>query len=83
MQSTTTNLEAKIAELEQRVRELEAEQDEFGIVPMLRRIFPAETRKHMRAAQREQLLAFRSFIDRWIERSEEEPTARRETIRID
>jgi hypothetical protein len=83
--ATVAELEAKIAILEARVRELETEQrDEFGIGPLLRRLFPADTRQHMRAAQREQLLAIRSLLDRWIESTSQEPAMRRrETIRIE
>ncbi len=32
---------------------------------------PEDTRQHLRAAQRERLLAMRSLIDRWIEKLEE------------
>ena len=34
---------------------------------VIRTVVPDETRTHMRAAWREQLLALRSFLDRWIE----------------
>lgn len=48
------------------------------------RILPPESRKHMRAARKEQLLAFRSLIDTWIARMDEEkPTPRREAIRVE
>ena len=38
----------------------------------LRSFLPAETRKHLYAAQREQLLALRSIVDAAIERVQEE-----------
>lgn len=83
--ATVPELEAKIAILEARVRELEMEQrEDFGVGALFRRLFPADTREHMRAAQREQLLAIRSLLDRWIESTSEEPSVRRrETIRIE
>jgi hypothetical protein len=40
---------------------------------MMRRIVPAEVSGHMRAANREMLLAVRSLIDKMIEKTEETP----------
>lgn len=49
------------------------EQDEFviRIDPEGLGIFPEETRGHIREANKELLLAARSFLDRMIERNEE------------
>ncbi|HZS89674.1 MAG TPA: hypothetical protein VFE42_19560 [Chloroflexota bacterium] len=51
----------------------------------LRSMLPPEVRQHLRAAQREQLLAVRALIDAAIKRTEEEPAPRRraESVRID
>ena len=51
-------------------------------------IVPAETRRHLRAAGRENLLAVRSLLDYWIARLRDdsqghEPADTRESIRVD
>ena len=67
-------LEARIKELEARLALLERPADRIGdqIEGMIRTVLPDDTRSHMRAAWREQLLAFRSFLDRWIELDEKD-----------
>ena len=62
-------LEARIKELEARLARLERPQDRIGdqIDSVIRTVVPDETRGHMRAAWREQLMALRSFLDHWIE----------------
>jgi uncharacterized coiled-coil protein SlyX len=62
-------LEARIKELEARLARLERPQDRIGdqIESVIRTVVPDETRGHMRAAWREQLMALRSFLDHWIE----------------
>jgi hypothetical protein len=77
----------RIEELEERIEQLE---DRRSTVERSRSamnsVFPAETRKHMRAAGREQLLAVRSLLDHWIGRLRDEgekPDNPRENIRID
>jgi hypothetical protein len=67
-------LEARIKELEARLARLERPADRIGdqIEGMIRTVLPDDTRSHMRAAWREQLLAFRSFLDRWIELDEKD-----------
>jgi len=37
----------------------------------MRDLFPEETRKHMKAAGREQLMAARSYLDHWIAKMDE------------
>ena len=55
-----------------------------GIFSLMDAIFPAETRQHVRTAQKHQLLAFRSLLDKWIARMDDEkPTPRREAIRVE
>ena len=57
---------------------------------VMKSIVPAETRQHMRAAWRENLLAVRSLLDTWIDLLDDKPSAAgddaddgRETIPID
>jgi len=76
------DLATRLAALEERLTELEA--DEYGgfigradyaIERMLGAMLPPDARGHMRAARKEQLLAARSFIDHWIERLDRPPAA--------
>jgi len=85
MTGTTGGLDARLAELETRVREMERRDREHGpIRSLLREIFPPEVREHMRAARKEQLLAVRAVLDHWIERVEHTESARaRERITLD
>ena len=83
-----TDLEAKLAELEQRLATVEAgeEREPRGLEGLWREVFPPEARKHMRTARKEQLLAARAFLDHWIERLEKEPAdalPRRESISLE
>jgi hypothetical protein len=83
-----TDLEGKLAELEQRLAAVEAgeEREPRGLEGLWREVFPAEARKHMRTARKEQLLAARAFLDHWIERLEKEPAdalPRRESISLE
>lgn len=51
-----------------------------------RAIVPEDTRRHLRAAGREQLLAVRSLLDHWIDQMRDDgPAAEssRENIRVD
>lgn len=82
---TTTELEVRIAELETRLDETERlRRLETRPLGLVRRLVPVETRQHLRAARREQLLAARSLLDHWIERLEREPAGekRREEIEL-
>jgi hypothetical protein len=65
--------EERLTEMEQRVADLEAElrarqRPRIRIGSMLREIMPPDVRTHMRAAQRERLLAMRAYLDRAIAR---------------
>ena len=77
-------LEERIKQLEARLARLEPAGDRVGdqIENVIRTILPDETRSHMRAAWREQLMALRSFLDHWIE-SDEPTTATGGRERID
>jgi hypothetical protein len=80
-------LEARIAELERRApRSGGRESVETVFWAIMHNVFPDETRKHMKAAGREQLLAARSYLDHWIAKmdaSPEEPQATRESIEVE
>ncbi|MDO8689562.1 MAG: hypothetical protein Q8R28_17550 [Dehalococcoidia bacterium] len=70
------------------VAEVEAEREKLmdffdRISPL--NLFPTETRGHVRAAQKEMLLAFRSIVDeaiRYVEESEKPRTKKRTKIEI-
>ncbi len=82
--ATQAELEQRIADLERRTAELQAEATRGGIFSLMDEVFPPETRQHLRAARKEQLLAFRSVLDKWIARMDEEKaTPRREAIRVE
>ena len=82
--ATQAELEQRIADLERRLAELQSEAAPGGIFSIMDQIVPAETRGHLRAARKEQLLAFRSLLDRWIDRMDDEkPTPKREAIRVE
>ncbi|HXQ95563.1 MAG TPA: hypothetical protein VN800_01450 [Candidatus Acidoferrales bacterium] len=83
-----TDLENRLAELEQRLAAMEArgEHAPKGLLGAWHDIFPSEVRTHMRAARKEQLLAARAFLDHWIERVDRYPAdelPRRESISLD
>ncbi len=82
--ATTTDLETRVRELEEKLRAMESESDR-SMRNVLNEIIPPDTRKHMRAAWREELLAVRSVLDHWIERQDENVSGakRRESIRVD
>jgi len=82
--ATQAELEQRIASLEKRIAELQAESTPGGVFALVDQLFPPETRQHMRAARKEQLLAFRSLIDKWIARVEDDaPAPRREAIKVE
>ena len=82
------DLEARIADLERRLpRGQGRESIETAFWAVMRNIFPSETRTHVKAAGREQLLAARSYLDHWIERMDaahpEDKPAPRESIEVE
>jgi hypothetical protein len=81
------DLEARIADLERRLpRGERRESVETAFYAIMRNVFPTETRRHMKAAGREQLLAARSYLDHWIEKMDApapEAKAQRENIEVE
>jgi hypothetical protein len=81
------DLEARIADLERRMpRGERRESVETAFWAIMRNIFPSETRSHMKAAGREQLLAARSYLDHWITRMDTEHAeekATHESIKVE
>ena len=81
------DLEERLARLEQKLDRLAGgggEQTAYWAV--LETILPADARRHLRAASREQLLAARSMIDSWVKRmdtDQEQGSPKRETIPLD
>jgi hypothetical protein len=72
-------LEARLEELEQR-RSWRASVDESrsgmetAFWALVHTIFPEDARKHLKVATREQLMAARVYLDRWIARLDEKGT---------
>jgi hypothetical protein len=83
----TAELRARVAELEERLAALEAQGGaEMAGEGLLAHLVPPEARRHLRAARREQLLAARVILDRWISRLERDPgerLRRRESIPVE
>ena len=85
--ATTTELEQRIKELEARLCEMDEDRLRIRGRALLDEIFPPQTRKHMRAAWKEELLALRSVLDHWIEKQDgdgsKSGTTRRESISVE
>jgi hypothetical protein len=89
--ATRAGLEQRIADLERRLnrsepREERRESMETAFWALMRNVFPDETRRHLKAASREQLLAARSYLDHWISKMGDKPsleTPTRETIEVE
>ena len=82
------NLLARMEALERRVPPMERRESmETAFWAVMRNLFPGETRKHMKAAGREQLLAARSYLDHWIAKMDEahaeEQPAPHESIEVE
>jgi len=76
----TGELEARIAELEKRSNWRSTMDEgrsgvETAFWAAVHTIFPEEARKHLKVAGREQLLAARVYLDKWIARLDEEEAA--------
>lgn len=85
---TTTDLEARIDELERRTRRGDSRESmETAFWAVMHNVFPEDTRRHLKAASREQLMAARSYLDHWIARMDDKPAsekqAERETIEVE
>lgn len=77
----TADLEARIADLERRVPPSSDEGRsgfETAFWAMMHTIFPDEARRHLKVAGREQLLAARVYLDRWIARLDEQESEKAE-----
>ena len=77
-------LEQRFEELDRRSNAMERAMDKSRAA--MDTMIPSETRKHLKAAGREQLLAVRSLLDYWVDRLGETPekdNGGRENIRID
>jgi hypothetical protein len=71
----TADLERRIADLERRTPRAMMEQGRSGLEEafwaVMHSVFPEEARRHLRAATKEQLMAARVYLDRWIAGLEE------------
>ena len=77
MNDQQPDLEARIADLERRVPPASADEGgrsgvEAAFWAAMHTVFPEEARKHLKVAGREQLLAARVYLDRWIARLDEQ-----------
>jgi hypothetical protein len=72
----TAELEARIADLERRSWRSAVDEGRSGMETafwaMIHTLFPDEARKHLKVAGREQLMAARVYLDRWIARLDEQ-----------
>lgn len=76
----TAELEARLADLERRSSWRDTMNEgrsgvETAFWAAVHSLFPEEARKHLKVAGREQLLAARVYLDRWIARLDEEEKA--------
>src|SRR5919108_3525033 len=92
--TTPANMEERVRRLEERLRDLQERyegrpQAMLGRIEsqpraLLERMVPSEVRAHLRASQREQLLALRAWLDLAIQRTEQSERPRRpESVRIE
>lgn len=76
MEDMTTELEARIEELERRLQRSDSRASmETAFWAVMHNVLPEETRRHVKAAGREQLLAARSYLDHWIAKMGDEPAS--------
>ena len=85
---TSADLEARIEELERRLRRSDPRVSmETAFWAVMHNRLPEETRRHVKAATREQLLAARAYLDHWIAKmdatSEPAEPPIRETIAVE
>lgn len=76
----TAELEARIADLERRSTWRSTMDEgrsgmETAFWALVHTILPEEARRHLKAATREQLLAARVYIDKWVAHLDEEAAA--------
>jgi len=76
VEDMTTDLEARIEELERRLQRSDSRASmETAFWAVMHNVLPEETRRHVKAAGREQLLAARSYLDHWIAKMGDEPAS--------
>ena len=85
---TSADLEARVQELERRLKRSDPRASmETAFWAVMHNVLPEETRRHVKAATREQLLAARAYLDHWIARmdstAEAAEPALRETIAVE
>ena len=74
----------RMADLERRLDMMEDRQSALERSrAVMNAMVPAETRRHLRAAWRENLLAVRSLLDSWIEHFDDAPKDTRDNGRED
>lgn len=75
----TAELERRIADLERRSPRAMLQDGKSGLEEafwaVTHSIFPEEARKHLKSATREQLMAARVYVDKWIARLDEQESA--------
>jgi hypothetical protein len=85
--ATTTELEQRIKELEERLRAMDEDRLRLRGRALVDELFPPESRKHMREAWKHNLLAVRSVLDHWIEKQDgdgsKSGTTRHESISVE
>lgn len=79
----TAELEARIAELERKTSWRKTMNEgrsglEAAFWALTHTVFPEDARRHLKAATREQLMAARVYLDRWIAQLDEEDAAKAE-----
>jgi len=81
---STADVEARLAELERRVAPAGGDGRsgmEAAFWATMHSIFPEDARRHLKAAGREQLMAARVYLDRWIAQLDETEKAEAEAGR--
>jgi hypothetical protein len=72
----TAELERRIADLEKRTPRAMMQEGKSGLEEafwaVMHSVFPEDARKHLKSATREQLLAARVYLDRWVARLDEQ-----------
>ena len=85
----TADLVARIEALERRQRRYDPRASmETAFWAVMHNILPDETRRHVKAATREQLLAARTYLDHWIAKMDARqaaapPPAEHESIKVE
>ncbi len=81
----TGELEARIADLERRTPRAMMQEGRSGLEEafwaMTHTLFPEEARGHLKKAGKEQLLAARVYLDKWIARLEEKEATKASSTR--